>query len=94
MTSLSFIDIFLNAIHFNDDQGLLRRTCNLFCQKLYNNQIRCFIIDEYALIFHEVVRNTMDVDILVHEDDFKKATEVSSMLDSCNKVKEIQIFPI
>jgi hypothetical protein len=42
-------------------------------------------------IFHEVVRNTMDIDILVHDEEFQKATEVSCTLDSCSKLKEIRI---
>jgi hypothetical protein len=49
MTSLSFTDIFLNAMHFNDDQGLLQKTCDLFYEKFYNNRIRYFIVGGYAL---------------------------------------------
>ncbi|UJR29846.1 hypothetical protein I4U23_017389 [Adineta vaga] len=59
-----------------DISRLLRRTCSLFCPQFYDNQIRYFTVGGYALIFHRFVRNTMDIDIVVHEDDFQKATEI------------------
>lgn len=31
-------------------------------------------------------RNTMDIDILVHENDFEQAVQVSSILYSCSTV--------
>ena len=80
MTSLSFPDIFLNAMHFNSDDALLRRTCNLFCGEFLHQQIRYFIIGGFALIFHGFIRNTMDVDIVVDENDFQKAVDVSKIL--------------
>ncbi len=40
--------------------------------KFYDNQITYFIIRGYALVFHGFVRNTIDIDILVHDDNFKK----------------------
>jgi hypothetical protein len=86
MTCLTFTDIFINAMHFNDENGLLYKTCSQFCANFKENNIRYYIVGGYALIYHKVVRNTMDVDIIVHENDFKKAISVSTIIYSFNKI--------
>jgi len=76
MTSLSFADIFTNAMEFTEDHALLRRTCSSFCPQFNSKNLRYMIVGGYALIFHKYIRNTMDVDILIHEDDFEEAKQV------------------
>ena len=90
MTSLSFSDIFHNPMYFNTRDGLLYRTAVRFSTLFKKNSIRYYIVGEYALIFHQ--RNTMDIDIIVHEDDFQKAIQVILLSNSFNKVNEAQIF--
>ena len=77
MTSLTFLDIFVNAMHFNDEDGLLVQSCQRFCPIFKEKKIRFYIIGGFALIQHNVVRNTKDIDIIVHENDLETAANVS-----------------
>jgi len=76
MTSLTFSDILHNSMHFNTRDGQLYRTAVRFSILFHKHSIRYYILGGYALIFHGMVRNTMDIDIIVHEDDFQKATQI------------------
>ena len=76
MTSLSFQDIFANAMCFHTRDGLLYKTAARFGGLFQTNSIRYFIVGGYALIHHGVVRNTTDVDLIVHESDFCQAIQV------------------
>ena len=86
MTSLSLSTLLNNAMHFNTEDALLYRTAKRVCMLFKEQGIRYYIVGGYALIFHGVIRNTMDVDIIVHEQDFPKAIEVRSFY-SPNSVK-------
>jgi hypothetical protein len=77
MTSLTFLDIFVNAMHFNDEDGLLVQSCQRFCPIFKEKRIPFYIIGGFALIQHNVVRNTKDIDIVVHENDLESAANVS-----------------
>jgi hypothetical protein len=94
MTSLSFSDILHNSMHFNTRDGQLYRTAVRFSILFHKHSIRYYILGGYALIFHGMVRNTMDIDIIVHEDDFQKATQVSLIFYSFNKISKVETFPL
>ncbi|CAF1267101.1 unnamed protein product [Rotaria sordida] len=63
-------------MHFNSHDGLLYRTAIRFSTLFKVNNVRYYIVGGYALIFHEMVRNTMDIDIIVNEDDFQKGIQI------------------
>ena len=69
---------------FDQRDGLLFQTAIRFSTLFKANQIRYYIVGGYAMIFHRVVRNTMDIDIIVAEDDFQRASQVCPTLDSCS----------
>lgn len=77
MSSLSFADIFDNAMHFNTRDGLLYKSVIRFSKLFQFHNISYYIVGGYALIFHGVIRNTMDIDIIIAETDFQKAKQVS-----------------
>ena len=76
MASLSFLDIFLTVMDFTSKDPFLYRTPSKFGAIFKEEQIRYYIVGGYALIHHQMVRNTMDIDVTVHENDFEKATKV------------------
>lgn len=77
MTSLTVSDILINAMHFEADDALLCQTSRRFCPMFKENKIQFYIIGGLALIVHHVVRNTSDIDIIVDENDFDSASNVS-----------------
>lgn len=79
MTSLIFLDIFANAMHFDDENGLLTKSCRRFCPQFKQKKISFYIVGGFALIKHNVLRNTKDIDIIVQENDFQSAAKVSVM---------------
>ena len=79
MTSLSFEDIFANAMCFHTRDGLLYRSAIRFSELFQTNSICYFIVGGYALIYHEIVRNTTDIDIIVNESDFLQASQVMNL---------------
>jgi hypothetical protein len=93
MTSLSFSDIFQNSMYFNTRDGLLYRTAVRFSTLFKQNDVRYYIVGGYALIYHQMVRNTMDIDAIIHENDFQKAAHVSSICYPFSKVSQVQTFP-
>ncbi|CAM2725480.1 unnamed protein product [Rotaria socialis] len=76
MSSLSLADIFDNAMHFNTHNGLLHRSVIRFSELFKRHNVSYYIVGGYALIFHGIVRNTMDIDIIVAEADFQKAKQI------------------
>lgn len=76
MTALSYADIFTNAMEFTEEHALLRKMCRSFCPQFNVKNLRYMVVGGYALIFHKFIRNTMDIDIIVHEEDFQEAKKV------------------
>ena len=88
MTCLSFEDIFANAMHFSTSDGLLYRTAMRFSEPFLRDSICYFIVGGYALIHHGIIRNTTDVDIIVNDSDFLRASQVRNFLGRSHGVIE------
>ena len=76
MSSLSFGDVFDNAMYFNTHDGLFFYKSVVRFSKLFKrHNVFYYIVGGYALILHDVVRNTMDIDIIVTEADCQKQSK-------------------
>ena len=55
-------------------------------------QIGFYIVGGYALIHHKMVRNTMDVDVIVHEKDFAKTSQVYFLYRLLAQFDQYELF--
>ncbi|CAF1944413.1 unnamed protein product [Rotaria magnacalcarata] len=63
-------------MHFNTHDGLLYKSIIRFSKLFQFHNLSYYIVGGYALIFHGVIRNTMDIDIIIAETDFQKAKQI------------------
>lgn len=75
-------------MYFSTRDGLLYRTAMRFSELFLRDSIRYFIVGGYALIYHGIVRNTTDVDIIVNDSDFLRASQVTTFLGRSHGVIE------
>jgi hypothetical protein len=68
-----------------DSRYLLYRSAVRFSGLFQTNSIRYFILGGYALIYHGIVRNTTDIDMVVNESDFDRASQVRNLFWTSNE---------
>ena len=91
MTSLSLSTLLDNAMHFNAKDGLLCQTAERFTVLFKEQGIRYYIVGGFALIIHGLIRNTIDVDIIVYEQDFSTAIEVRPFFSQLDEVDSLSL---